>query len=70
MAVGDTSSAKVRNRFYLLKRVDKEAAGEPDKEQTKKIIQRIKQEKSSQMFQEWVENLKARAEIMIDKSLM
>ncbi len=70
MEVGDTSSAKVRNRFYLFKRVDKEAAGEPDKEQTKKIIQRIKQEKSRQMFQEWVENLKARAEIMIDKSLM
>ena len=70
MKVGDTSSAKVRNRFYLFKRVDKEAAGEPDKEQAKKIIQRIKQDKSRQTFQEWVENLKARAEIMIDKTLM
>ncbi len=70
MKVGDTSSAKVRNRFYLFKRVEKEASGEPDKEQTKKIIQRIKQEKNRQTFQEWVENLKARAKIMIDKTLM
>ena len=70
MKVGDTGSAKVRDRFYLFKRVEKEDAGKPDKEQTKKIIQRIKQEKSRQTFQEWVDNLKARSDIMIDKTLM
>jgi peptidyl-prolyl cis-trans isomerase D len=70
MNVGDTSSAKVKNRFYLFKRVGKEAAGEPDKEQSQKIIKRIKQEKSRQTFQEWVENLKGRAEILIDKTLL
>ena len=31
---------------------------------------RIKQEKSRQTFQEWVDNLKARADIMIDQTLM
>jgi peptidyl-prolyl cis-trans isomerase D len=70
MKVGDTASAKVRNRFYLFKRTEKEDAGEPDKEQALKIIKRIKQEKSSQTFQEWVDNLKARADIMIDQTLM
>ncbi|MBT3923037.1 MAG: hypothetical protein HOF21_10730 [Nitrospina sp.] len=70
MNLEDTSSAKVRNRFYLFKLVEKEAAGEPDKEQVKIIIQQIKQKKSSQTFQEWVENMKARAEVMIDKTLL
>ena len=70
MKVGDTASAKVRNRFYLFKRTEKEDAGEPDKEQSQKIIQRIKQEKSRQTFQEWIENLKARSDIMIDQTLM
>jgi hypothetical protein len=50
--------------------VEKEAAGEPDKEQVQKITQQLKREKSIQMFQEWVENLKIRAEIMIDKNLL
>ena len=70
MKVGDTASAKVRNRFYLFKRTEKEDAGEPDKEQAQKIIKRIKQEKSRQIFQEWVDNLKAGADIMIDQTLM
>jgi peptidyl-prolyl cis-trans isomerase D len=70
MNLEDTSSAKVRNRFYLFKLVEKEAAGEPDKEQVQNIIQQIKQEKSRQTFQEWVGNLKSGAEIMIDKTLM
>jgi peptidyl-prolyl cis-trans isomerase D len=64
------SSAKVRNRYYIFKLVDKEMAGEPDKEQTQNLIQRIKLEKSRQTFQEWVGNLKSKAEIMIDKTLM
>ena len=68
--VGDTASVKVRNRFYLFKRVEKQEAGEPDKDQVKRIITRIKQEKSRRMFQEWVDNLKTRADIMIDKTLM
>ncbi|MBC8287289.1 MAG: SurA N-terminal domain-containing protein [Nitrospinae bacterium] len=70
MKVGDTASAKVRNRFYLFKRVEKEDAGKPDKEQAQKILKQLKQEKSRQIFQEWVDNLKARADILIDKTLM
>ncbi len=70
MKIGDTASVKVRNRFYLFKRTGKEEAGEPDKEREQKITKQIKKEKSQQMFQEWVDNMKDRADIMIDKTLM
>ncbi len=70
MNVGDTTSASVRDRFYLFKLAEIKAAGEPDKEQTQKITRQIKREKSRQIFQEWVSNLKTRADIMIDKTLM
>jgi len=60
----------VKNRLYLFKLVEKEAAGEPGKEMTQKIIEQVKLEKSRQSFQEWVANLKTRSEIMIDKTLM
>ena len=70
MSIGDTASAQVKNRLYLFKLVEKEAAGEPGKEMTQKIIEQVKLEKSRQSFQEWVANLKTRSEIMIDKTLM
>ena len=70
MTLENISSAKVRNRFYLFKLIEKESAGKPDKEQTQQLIQQIKQEKSRQTFQEWVKNLKSRANILIDKTLM
>ena len=70
MTLENISSAKVRNRFYLFKLVEKESAGQPDKDQIQQLIQQIKQEKSRQTFQEWVGNLKSRADILIDKTLM
>ena len=70
MKVGETASANVRNRYYLLKLTEKEAGGEPEKEDVQRITQQIKQNKSRQSFQEWVENLKTSSEILIDKTLM
>ena len=70
MKVGDFSSAKIRNRFYLYKLSDIEKAGEPNTQETKEIINQIKMEKSRQAFSEWVENLKARAKILVDKTLL
>jgi peptidyl-prolyl cis-trans isomerase D len=70
MKLKEVSSAKVRNRFYLFKLIEKDSAGEPDKEQTQQLIQQIKKEKSRQTFEEWVANLKSRADIMIDRTLM
>ena len=70
MKPGDFSSAKVRNRFYLYKLADIEKAGVPNSKQIKKITDKIKTEKSRQAFQEWVENLKTGAEILVDKTLL
>ena len=70
MKVGDFSSAKIRNRFYLYKLTEREKAGEPNTEQVKEITNQIKIEKSSQAFNEWVENLKTRAKILVDKTLL
>ncbi|MFT4578201.1 MAG: peptidyl-prolyl cis-trans isomerase D [Nitrospinales bacterium] len=70
MKAGEFSSAKVRDRFYLYRLADIEKSGEPDSEQIKKITNKIKIEKSRQAFQEWIENLKTGAEILVDKSLL
>jgi len=70
MKVGDFSSAKIRNRFYLYKLKEREKAGEPNTEQVKEITNQIKIEKSRQAFNEWVENLKTRATILVDKTLL
>jgi len=70
MKVGDFSSAKIRNRFYLYQLTDIEKAKKPNAEQTKKISDQIKSKKSRQAFNEWIENLKSRATIMVDKTLL
>ena len=70
MKVGDFSSAKIRNRYYLYKLADIEKAGEPNTEETKEITNQIKMKKSRQAFNEWVENLKTRATILVDKTLL
>lgn len=70
MKAGEFSSAKVRDRFYLYKLADIEKSGAPNSEQTKQITNKIKIEKSRQAFQEWIENLKTGAEILVDKTLL
>ncbi|MEK9627648.1 MAG: SurA N-terminal domain-containing protein [Nitrospinota bacterium] len=70
MKTGDFSSAKVRNRFYLYKLSDIEKAGAPDSEQVQQISKKIKIDKSRQAFQEWVNNLKEGADILVDKTLL
>ena len=70
MKIGEFSSAKVRDRFYIYRLADMEKSGEPDSEQTKKITNKIKIEKSRQAFQEWIENLKTGAKILVDKTLL
>ena len=70
MKIGEFGSAQVRERFYLYKLVDIEKSGTPDPEQTKQITDKIKTEKTRQAFQEWIGNLKAGAEILVDKTLL
>ncbi|MFL2948526.1 MAG: SurA N-terminal domain-containing protein [Nitrospinales bacterium] len=70
MKIGEFSSAQIRNRFYLYKLEDIEKAGEPDNEKIRQIANQIKIDKSRQAFQEWVENLKTGAKILVDKTLL
>ena len=70
MKKGEFGSAQVRERFYLYKLVDIEKSGAPDSEQTEQIANKIKTEKKRQAFQEWIDNLKAGAEILVDKTLL
>ena len=67
---GEFGSAQVRERFYLYKLADIEKSGTPNPEQTKQITDKIKTEKTRQAFQEWIDNLKAGAEILVDKTLL
>jgi hypothetical protein len=50
--------------------VEREAAGQIDPEQSKKIYTRIKNEKARVIFQEWMENVKESAEILIDQTFL
>ena len=70
MKVGEFGFAQVRERFYLYKLVDIEKSGAPNREQIKQITDKIKTEKKRQAFQEWIDNLKAGTEILVDKNLL
>ena len=48
----------------------REEAGQIDPEKSKKIYTRLKNEKARVAFQEWMENVKEKADILIDKTLL
>ncbi len=50
--------------------VEREAADQPGPEQLKKIYARLKNEKARVIFQEWMENVKENADILIDRTLL
>ena len=70
MKTGEFGSAQVRERFYLYKLVEIEKSGAPNPEQIQQITDKIKTEKKRQAFQEWIDNLKTDAEILVDKTLL
>ena len=65
-----TTSAVSRLSYFLIQFTERKAAGAPTPEQTKDLYARLKGEKSTHVFQEWMENLKAKADIMVDKTLL
>jgi peptidyl-prolyl cis-trans isomerase D len=67
---GGTTTGESRGVYYLIQMVEREAAGQMDPEKSKKIYTRIKNEKSRAVFQEWMENVKENAEILIDQTLL
>jgi len=67
---GETTTGASRGVYYLIQLVEREAMGQIDPEKSKKIYTRIKNEKARAVFQEWMENVKENAEILIDQTLL
>jgi peptidyl-prolyl cis-trans isomerase D len=67
---GETTTGTSRGIYYLIQMVEREAASQPGPEQLKKIYARLKNEKARVIFQEWMENVKENADILIDRTLL
>ena len=65
---GKSGWVSSRNNYYLIRVQDREKADTPGEETLKDLTARLKREKGSFVFQEWVENLKESYEILIDKT--
>lgn len=67
---GETTTGESRGVYYLIQLVEREAVSQPDPEQSKKIYARLKADKSRVAFQEWMENVKENADILIDRTFL
>jgi peptidyl-prolyl cis-trans isomerase D len=67
---GEVTTGESRGIYYLIQLAEREAVDQPDPEKMKKIYARIKNEKSRVVFQEWMENVKEKADIMIDQDFL
>ncbi len=67
---GETAAGSTRAAHYLFRIIEKEDSGEPSSEETQEIYARLKREKASVVFREWLDNIRGKAEIMIDKTLL
>lgn len=70
LKTGEGGSILIRNRWYLFKVVDRQEAKEPTETQANAVYARLKKEKGEAAFQGWLKDLRAKAEIMIDKTLL
>ncbi|MDH3256782.1 MAG: SurA N-terminal domain-containing protein [Nitrospinota bacterium] len=67
---GETTTGTSRGVYYLIQMVEREAASLADPEKLKKIYTRLKNEKGRAIFQEWMNNVKQNADILIDQTLL
>ena len=67
---GEVTTGASRGIYYLIQLVEREEADQPDSEKLKKIYTRLKNEKSRLVFQEWMENVKENADILIDQTFL
>lgn len=65
---GKSGWALVRDNYYLIRVQDRQKANAPDIEALKELKTKLKLEKGDSALQEWMENLKEKSEILIDKS--
>ena len=67
---GETTTGESRGVYYLIQMVERQAADAPDPEKLKRIRTRLKNERSRIVFQEWMENVKENADILIDQTFL
>lgn len=67
---GETASGSTRVSHFLFRVIEKESSGKPSPEESQEIYARLKREKAAIVFREWLNNVRDKAEIMIDKTLL
>lgn len=67
---GKTATDTFRNNYYLLRVEDKEEPGAPDEKKIKSLRAQLKQQKEIMVFQDWLKELREKANIMIDRTLL
>ena len=67
---GETTTGESRGIYYLIQLVEREAADQPNEDKLQKIYTRLKNERSRIVFQEWMENVKENADILIDRTFL
>lgn len=70
LSLDQTTGASSRLSYFLIQLVERKTAGAPTPDQTQDLYARLKEEKSIHVFQEWLEDLKEKADIMVDKTLL
>ena len=67
---GDTTSGESRFAYYLIKVKEFEKPGEPEEKDLLALYERLKTQRGNQLFREWLEKIRADADIQIDQDLL
>ncbi|GJL77718.1 MAG: peptidylprolyl isomerase [Nitrospinaceae bacterium] len=67
---GQAASASAFRKHYLFRVQDRKLAGEPTEEQIKTITARLKRQKSTTAFNDWIKNLREKSNVLIDQTLL
>ncbi len=65
-----TASETAFRKHFLIQLKDRKNAGEPTKEQLDTISARLKRQKSTTVFNDWIKNLRDKSNILIDQTLL
>jgi peptidyl-prolyl cis-trans isomerase D len=67
---GQVTSASAFRKYYLLRLQEKKLPGAPSEDQIETITARLKRQKSTTVFNDWIKNLRENSNILIDKTLL
>ncbi|CAI2717866.1 SurA N-terminal domain-containing protein [Nitrospina watsonii] len=67
---GETTMGESPQAYYLIQVVDLQNAEEPTKKEIQEMYKRLKQQKADIVFRNWLDQAKAKANILVDKTLL